>query len=283
MAYTGSSQAFNNAVTELLEKAKNDYVVFGLITYILMQPIVRFLNQDGRIYKGYEAAWKKVIFVYNVALCLFSLGTFIACVFVFRETGFDGLFMYEGTGDHCRHGLYRPETGFSNIAYYFYLSKYAEFADTIFLIVTNKEVIPLHYFHHLFAAFDMWLLHVTQHDSIWIFVFFNSAIHTFMYFYYAASLMGVRFGNLKTALTGLQILQLFFGTILSCLPILKLECHRRDPLITISYFTSLGYTSTLLVMFMHFFITSYCTGPRERAPNARGNARNTVEAEKKSA
>ena len=62
--------------------------------------------------------------------------------------------MYEAKapGEDCVHGLYRPGTGFETIAYYFYLSKYAEFADTIFLIVTGKEVINLHYFHHLFAA-----------------------------------------------------------------------------------------------------------------------------------
>jgi hypothetical protein len=107
--------------------------------------------------------------------------------------------MSAGPGEDCVHGLYRPGIGFERIAYYFYLSKYVEFADTVFLLVTNKEVITLHYFHHLFAAFgmsfdlytsmfclllDMWILHVAQHDSIWIFVFFNSAIHTFMYFYY---------------------------------------------------------------------------------------------------
>lgn len=36
---------YQGAINWVIAKAKEDYVLFGLVVYILMQPLVRFLNQ----------------------------------------------------------------------------------------------------------------------------------------------------------------------------------------------------------------------------------------------
>jgi len=273
-----TNESLLDTVQQLLQAAISDGVILGMVVYILMQPLLKYLikankglictycghlNEGNTLYKGNELFWKVIMLSYNIVLCLFSFGTFLSCLSVFRRTGFDGVFMYESEDPSqwprdCIHGLYHYNSQFEKIAYYFYLSKYVEFADTFFLIITNKEVIPLHYFHHLFAAVDMWILHTTKNDSIWIFVFFNSAIHTLMYFYYGASLMGIRFNSLKSSLTLLQIMQLFFGTLLSMVPNLTLACHSKNMKLSVSYWFSFAYTGTLVAMFVHFYITSYC-------------------------
>jgi len=247
-----------------LSKAWSEGLIFGVLVYVVMQPVLRAMNGKSlALYTGYESLWKKIMLGYNVFLCLYSFATFIACLNMFLTvTGFDAWFIYEpinNTIPGCVHGLYRPGTGFETIAYYFYLSKYVEYADTLFLIVMNKQVIPLHYFHHLYAAADMWILHRSQNDSIWIFVFFNSAIHTLMYFYYAAVSLKYHVGPIKVVLTMLQILQLFGGTLLSCLPYFLMDCYKNDPFMNVSFWFSFLYTSTLVVFFSQFFVTSYCS------------------------
>lgn len=58
-------------------------------------------------------------------------------------------------------------------------------------------------------------------NAIWIFLLFNSGIHTMMYSYYTLSTLKFPWaGALKQAMTTAQIMQLFFGCIIASLYLL---------------------------------------------------------------
>lgn len=55
--------------------------------------------------------------------------------------------------------------------------------DTFFILVMQKkgqQVTWLQYLHHIGAAIDMYALYICGGEPVWIFVTFNSFIHTIM-------------------------------------------------------------------------------------------------------
>jgi hypothetical protein len=45
MAYTGTPQEFTNALSVIFQRAKAEYVLVGLAVYVLLHPVIRFLNE----------------------------------------------------------------------------------------------------------------------------------------------------------------------------------------------------------------------------------------------
>lgn len=75
------------------------------------------------------------------------------------------------------------------VVYIFYLSKYYEFFDTVFLALAQKPTIPLHLWHHAAMPFVTWSwLSGPWLEGAWWCAFVNSLIHTIMYSYYLATL-----------------------------------------------------------------------------------------------
>ena len=97
-------------------------------------------------------------------------------------------------------------------AYLFYLSKYYEFIDTVILVAKNRHVSLLQSYHHTGAVLTMFLLYKAGTIGVWIFVIFNSFIHTIMYFYYALTTMGINPPG-KQMITSAQITQFLIGTV----------------------------------------------------------------------
>jgi hypothetical protein len=152
------------------------------------------------------------------------------------------------------------------LAELFYYSKYVEYLDTIFLIVAGKPVSFLQYFHHLGAPIDMWILAQYNNPAAWIFVVWNSIIHTLMYAYYACAIQGINLAAVKWLMTFLQIMQLFFGTATSFWYPLNLKWYRDDFKMMAGFAVSTFYTAALFVLFSDFFIKSYILGSKKPKP-----------------
>ena len=85
--------------------------------------------------------------LYNVFMCLYSLTTFVLSVSALR----------------AGKGLFTPfasdvsaAPGYQILVYFFFLSKYVEYLDTIFLIVSGKPVSFLQYCE-MFVFFPVFL------------------------------------------------------------------------------------------------------------------------------
>lgn len=94
----------------------------------------------------------------------------------------------------------------------FYLSKFYEVLDTFIILAKGKYSSTLQTYHHAGAMMCMWAGMRFISAPIWIFVFFNSAIHAMMYTYFTITAFSIRVPTfIKRTLTTMQIMQFVFG------------------------------------------------------------------------
>ena len=95
----------------------------------------------------------------------------------------------------------------------FNATKFLEWVDTFFLIVRKRDVITLHWFHHLVTMLYCWhaSLYSYPHDAGGVaFCAMNCIVHVIMYGYYAAAALGFRSKYAKL-ITLLQTSQMVVG------------------------------------------------------------------------
>ncbi|KAI8635083.1 GNS1/SUR4 family-domain-containing protein [Xylariaceae sp. FL1651] len=117
----------------------------------------------------------------------------------------------EGTPSRAEHGRLWNE-GLAFYGWLFYISKFYEVFDTLIILAKGKFSSTLQTYHHAGAMMAMWAGMRYMSAPIWIFVFFNSAIHALMYTYYTVTAFNVRVPTvIKRTLTSLQISQFIIG------------------------------------------------------------------------
>ncbi|XP_043493750.1 elongation of very long chain fatty acids protein AAEL008004-like [Polistes fuscatus] len=103
----------------------------------------------------------------------------------------------------------------ANLCWWYFVSKFTEFADTIFFVLRKKEsqVTFLHLYHHSLTPLETWICvkfipggHGTLGNLI------NNAVHVVMYAYYMLAAMGPEYKKYlwwKKHLTTIQLVQFF--------------------------------------------------------------------------
>lgn len=66
----------------------------------------------------------------------------------------------------------------------FILSKFAELADTAFIVVRKKRLLFLHWYHHVTVLLYCWHSYATEAPHALYFVSMNYTVHAVMYLYY---------------------------------------------------------------------------------------------------
>jgi len=217
--------------------------------------------------KDLSYLFQAVVILHNLILCLFSAVVFIS-VFPELVRQLQGPDRIRVLFDHSC-GFYHKVLGIW--AWIFYISKYYELIDTLILLLKGKPSSFLQTFHHTGAIICMWALTVSRNPTVWIFVSFNSFIHTWMYLYYLLTCFGY-YSPWKRLLTNLQITQFAIGNPLG---ILTLVCgymvdipHKSDRLAqilgisnlwsqTIALSGNIVYVSALIALFLDFSRKTY--------------------------
>jgi len=99
----------------------------------------------------------------------------------------------------------------------FYVSKYYELLDTVFVVLRKKPLTLLHVWHHCSVVYVCWLANQHQIVMGWITCYQNCLIHIIMYYYYAVQSLQKRDFWWRRYLTSLQIVQ-FVIDICSSMP-----------------------------------------------------------------
>jgi fatty acid elongase 3 len=168
---------------------------------------------------------------------------------------------YQGLKIYLQHGLkelYCDSTHHMNgpiffWSYVFYLSKYYEFFDTLFIILKKKELQFLHVYHHsIIVVLCLWFL---RENVLFFFsgVVINATIHTFMYYYYSIASLGKTVWWKKYLTTG-QIIQFIWG-ISSWWPF-PVFCTLTSEIWMVWGFNQFVLFS-FLVLFVQFFKKTY--------------------------
>lgn len=217
-------------------------LIFGLSIYHVMNHI---LSRCGMNLS--ENRWfNQLVCMHNIVLSVFSAYIFVSGYKVMsRMTWMD---VYGESSDILMR------TGeFSRLVYYFYWSKYYEFVDTWINLLKRRDPGFLQVYHHTGAVIVMGMgAHYRVH-SIWLFVMWNSFVHTIMYLYYALATMKVRMKG-KFLLTGLQITQLVTALVGAWYYVLCTKMHRHQLYACIC---NLVYVKGLVFLFSDFYSRTY--------------------------
>lgn len=240
--------------------------------------------------------FKLLVIAHNMALCIYSAwtcigmsGAIMKSVFEATKLGVAGTgtgkvddfltgksgFLADGSNDNIG-GVWKSlcdvndgiwSSGLSYYGFFFYLSKFYEVFDTMIILAKGRQSSMLQTYHHAGAMLSMWAGIRFASPPIWIFVVFNSLIHTIMYLYYTLSALKIRVPKIiKQSLTTAQICQFIFGGSLASL---HLFVYYFDP--SKGSFTSclgdagqmfalvfnVSYLAPLTYLFVNFWIDSY--------------------------
>jgi len=163
--------------------------------------------------------------------------------------------------------------------FFFNVSKFFEFGDTIFIVLRKKPLIFLHYYHHVMTALYCWYANqVSVYDNCtgWSFAVMNLFVHTLMYTHYALAALGIHF-NWNVMLTSLQLAQMVVG--MSVVSYAALQCSNRDSFRFGSYFGLIMYAS-YAVLFANFFIKRYCGSGKKPTSKEANGANGHIKAKK---
>lgn len=236
--------------------------------------------------------FKAFVFLHNVFLCVYSVWTFIGITSSIKLTSYNYSQvlnnLIDSTGQVISHptssssknlfwntvcdlnnGIFSPDLtrGLSYYGYLFYISKFYEVVDTMIILSKGRPSSLLQSYHHSGAMLSMWAGVRYVSPPIWIFVAFNSFIHSIMYFYYSLSTLHIRVPNIfKKSLTTMQICQFVIG---GSLAVVHLFVHYfeyqtgafkpciRDSNQLFALYVNVFYLFPLTVLFMAFWIESY--------------------------
>ncbi|PWN50888.1 hypothetical protein IE53DRAFT_343273 [Violaceomyces palustris] len=162
----------------------------------------------------------QAVLAHNILLAVFSGWTFVNVAAILA--GYFGKAAYShGTqglvNAYCTVPVHDASIGGMGIyVWLFYASKYYEIVDSIILILKGKPVSNLQSYHHAGAMACMWAAYRYSASAVFIFLLFNSLVHTLMYTYYSMTALKLPFtGGLKRSMTTIQITQLVVGVQLA--------------------------------------------------------------------
>ncbi|KAJ1947531.1 hypothetical protein GGF37_000296 [Kickxella alabastrina] len=233
---------------------KTPLVIAAAYTVLIMKanPQKPIAAKAQPLKRAQSPVFKRVVIGHNIILAVYSLWTLVS--------------MVSGLVDNLRtHGLYEGvcDTKFTmwnaklfRLSFYFYLSKYYEFIDTLIILYKGRKASTLQMYHHAGAVITMWAGCYFIAVPIAFFVIVNSAIHTWMYTFYALTAAGIRPPG-KRLLTSSQIFQFIFGISCCLFYVFCPGCENGRQKIAI--YINLAYLFPLLGLFSSFFVRTYLT------------------------
>ena len=194
----------------------------------------------------------KLLAVHNFILCGFSLlcflGQFYEAFLIYTNFGIFEVY--------CGTFIDSWDLRMANYGVAFYLSKYYELFDTVFLILRKRPMTVLHLFHHAVVVPICWMTVYSRIYMGWLTAFNNTGVHVFMYFYFAVYALGYR-PTWRKYLTSLQILQ-FVADISTSIPFIifyLVGTPCRGALYAWIIANMTGFA--LLFLFLNFFKQNY--------------------------
>ncbi|BAT86786.1 Elongation of fatty acids protein [Vigna angularis] len=141
-------------------------------------------------------------------------------------------------------------------AYVFYLSKFLEFLDTLFIILSRstRRLSFLHVYHHSTVVLMSYLWLQTSQSLFPVALLTNASVHVVMYAYYFLTALSFR-PSWKRAVTDFQILQFLFSFAISAL---MLHYHFTSGCSGIwGWCFNALFNASLLALFLNFHLKSY--------------------------
>merc|ERR1719221_1030738 len=223
--------------------------------FILIPALKRTVAKHGK--------WnvRDLAFYWNAGLSLFSWCGLFACVPVLlRQLAGNGLYFTV-----CAPASWYGNNLSGFFVMLFIYSKVAELFDTVLLLLANKPVIALQWWHHSTVLLYCWHSYsVCIATGIW-FAAMNYSVHAVMYGYFAIT--ATKYRKLVTPfaifITLAQLMQMLVGMYVTIKAVLHQkhgqECHVNKT----NSVLGLGMYFSYFVLFFKLFVDNYCLKRKE--------------------
>lgn len=222
----------------------NDSLLFhGAVcaVYAISVKLLQLWVGSQRKYKAPK--WlDSVRWLHNAALSAVSAWMFITLLYLIVADG--RLFSWNTMA--CQMTPMKGLYGFANFV--FLVSKLWEWCDTYFLVLTQKPVITLHWFHHM-TTFTM--AAVTHNFPVGGYTLINCLVHTVMYMHYARPVRWAR-----PFITSSQLLQFVVVISIHTYGYMVPSCYDMKPVMREWWYCE-GVVVGYFVMFVLFFVEEY--------------------------
>ena len=211
---TAPTFVFKTFVPNWLIENYNIFVIAATLYPLMinMYPTQLTITTDTKLLKFILCLW-------NLKLALFSIIT----VYKLTPPILNRLY-YEGY--HETVCLTNQESSYLHQPYgrwvfLFILSKITEFGDTLFLLLRNKKVHFLHWYHHLITLLFSYVQCILLLETFEWVTYMNVIVHSFMYTYYAIHIYKPSYvKQFSTCITTIQVMQMFHGMFITSYHIL---------------------------------------------------------------
>ncbi|XP_050453499.1 elongation of very long chain fatty acids protein AAEL008004 [Cataglyphis hispanica] len=198
---------------------------------------------------------RSVLIVYNAFQVVFSLGM------LYEHLMSGWLLDYSYKCQPVDYSHNPSALRMANLCWWYFISKFTEFADTIFFVLRKKDsqVTFLHLYHHSLTPLETWICvkfiaggHGTLGNLL------NNAVHVIMYAYYMLAAMGPEYQKYlwwKKHLTTIQLVQ-FVVVFVHSIQALIFDCGYPKLVAGLL----LLHSSIFIVLFSDFYRTAYRKG-----------------------
>jgi hypothetical protein len=226
-----------------------DIPLFFTILYVVLG---YWLKNHFMVNRAPYEVLKKPLAVWSFGLAIFSLmGSVIVGQNLFSEWFFGKGPVWEMCTPFNEHA--------NPWVLYFIFSKIPELLDTLFIVLRKKELIFLHWYHHIATMWFCWFSWARRLDCGGGFALMNLIVHTVMYSYYGCSALGILWPNwAKESVTILQLSQMVFGLLI--LGTTYVNCPYDEYLLLGGFAMYFSY----FVLFAKLFLELYCRASQER-------------------
>ena len=174
-------------------------------------------------------------------------------VVLLRETHLDGRHSSWHSAA-CQLTPLRGSYGFASLVYL--VSKLVEWPDTYILVLSQKKVIPLHWFHHM-TTFTM--AAVTHNFPVGGYALVNCLVHVFMYLHYARPIRWAR-----PILTSSQLVQFVWVLSIQVFGYANpATCFDMSPFFW-EWLFCFGVVFSFFLGFIKFFVEEYVIAPKKK-------------------
>lgn len=229
--------------------------------------------------------FKVLVFLHNVFLCIYSVWTFVGMLRCFGRTAASMSLKYNSSHSlsnfvyavcDVENGVFKQDSLTKNLTIYgwwFYMLKFYEVLDTVVILLKGRPSSLLQSYHHAGAMMCMWSGIRYRSPPIWIFVVFNSFIHSLMYFYFSVCCLKIRVPVIvKRVLTSLQISQFVVGGSLAVFHAFVWYWDQQSNSYSncielaeqaLPLMINVAYLTPLTMLFAAFYIESYIKGGKK--------------------
>lgn len=155
----------------------------------------------------------------------------------------------------------------------FIYSKCFELIDTVFILLSKREPIFLHWYHHITVLAFCWYAYSVKASNGIYFAVVNYSVHAIMYFYYGMTQLSQTTRKMVLPyafyITLVQLSQMVFGLGIVGMTVYyryqRMECYTYP---NVNMFAVLMYFSYFL-LFLQIFLSRYvCTKKKSKAKRA---------------